>query len=191
MADSSYPYPPDQFDEEAARSAYHGAHRAEESFWRQNLVYLVIIGVALLLLLGLLFAIGGLGGKDDQRAADPTTSAAQPSDAGGASDGSAAASPAASPAAVADQSTAVTVINAAGINGMAGAWRSELQGAGWTSVSIETSDARQQESVVFYRDEADAATAQALADHVGAGQARQSDEYSAPVTFVAVTEPQG
>ena len=77
MADSSYPYAPDQFDEEAAAASYHGAHRAEEPFWRQNLVYLIIIGVAALVLLGLLLVIGGLRGGSDDRAADPTSSPAQ------------------------------------------------------------------------------------------------------------------
>nr|WP_276549449.1 LytR C-terminal domain-containing protein [Brachybacterium muris] len=81
------------------------------------------------------------------------------------------------------------VINAGGINGMAGAWRDSLEGSGWTDISVSTADNVQQEPVVFYRDEADAATAQALAQEVGAGEARQSDEYESRITFVAVTEP--
>ena len=83
----------------------------------------------------------------------------------------------------------VQVINAGSINGLAGTWQEELQGEGWEDVSVATADSPQQEPVVFYRDEADADTAQALAEQVGVGEARQSDEYYSPLTFVAVTEP--
>lgn len=193
MADSSYPYAPDQFDEEAAAASYHGAHRAEEPFWRQNLVYLIIIGVAALVLLGLLLVIGGLRGGSDDRAADPTSSPAQSaavSDGGGDGGGEASTSPEA-PAATVDKATPVLVVNAAGTNGLAGAWRDALSADGWTSIDLETADAPQEQAVVFYRDPADAASAQALADEVGAGEARQSDEYDARITFLATTLPQG
>ena len=56
-------------------------------------------------------------------------------------------------------------------------------------MSVATADNHQEEAVVFYRDEADAGTAQALAAEVGAGEARQSDEYDAAITLVAVAEP--
>ena len=51
VADSQYPYPPDRFDDEADAATFHGAHRAEEPFWRQNLIYLVIIAAAFVTLL--------------------------------------------------------------------------------------------------------------------------------------------
>ncbi|GAA1335235.1 LytR C-terminal domain-containing protein [Brachybacterium rhamnosum] len=184
MADSQYPYPPDRFDDEADASSFHGAHRAEEPFWRQNLVYIVIIAAAFVTLVVLLFVIGNLGRGGDERSADPTTPAASSeaaqSDGGGASE---------APAAEADKSTPVLVVNAGGINGLAGTWQSALEDDGWEKVDVGTADNRQQEAVVFYRDEADAASAQALADSVGAGEARQSDEYDASITFVAIEEP--
>lgn len=183
MAESSYPFPPDRFDEEADAVSFHGAHRAEEPFWRQNLVYLVIIAVALVTLLALLFAFGG--GGSDERANDPSPTAeqseeaAEPSDAGGEEE----------PLPEADKDTGITVMNAGGINGLAGTWRDTLSEAGWSDVQVGTASSVQEESVVFYREEADRGTAQALADEVGAGEAQQSDEYERPVTFVAVTMP--
>lgn len=186
VADSQYPYPPDRFDEEADASSFHGAHRAEEPFWRQNLIYLVIIGAAFVTLLVLLFLIGGMGRDGDERATDPTTSpASETAEAAPTDEEPAEETPVAEP----DRETPVLVVNAGGINGMAGAWRDSLKGSGWSDISINTAANVQQEPVVFYRDEADAATAQALAQEVGAGEARQSDEYESRITFVAVTEP--
>lgn len=186
MADSQYPYPPDRFDDEADAVSFHGAHRAELPFWRENLLYIIIIGAAVVLLVVLLFFIGGMGGSGDDRADDPTTAASESE----ATEDEATESEAEeTPAAEADKSTPVLVVNAGGINGLAGSWQSALEGDGWEDVSLATADNAQQEAVVFYRSEEDAGTAQALADSVGAGEARQSDEYDAAVTFVAVSEP--
>lgn len=189
MADTQYPYPPDRFDDEADAATFHGAHRAEEPFWRQNLIYLVIIAAAFVTLLVLLFLIGGMGRDGDDRASDPTSPAASETTEEAPAEEEGAEGEEEAPAPEPDRSIPVMVINAGGINGMAGAWRDSLEGSGWDQVSIGTADNVQQEPVVFYRDEADAETAQALAQEVGAGEARQSDEYESRITFVAVTEP--
>jgi len=188
VADSEYPYPPDEFDREAATASLHGAHRAEHPFWRQNLVYLIIIAAAFVLLLVLLFAIGGMGRNTPEERAEAPTSAAEQTEqtsAEGGEETTAEETPAPEP----DRSTPVMVVNAGGINGLAGAWQDTLESAGWTAVDVSTADNLQEEPVVFYRDEADADTAQALAAEVGAGEARQSDEYDATITFIAVNEP--
>lgn len=189
MADSQYPYPPDRFDDEADAVSFHGAHRAELPFWRENLLYIIIIGAAAALLVVLLFFIGSMGGNGDDRAADPTTAPASQSEAAESSGEETSAEATEEPAPEADKSTPLLVVNAGGINGLAGTWRDALEGDDWESVSVATADNAQQEPVVFYRDEADAETAQALAQKVGAGEARQSDEYDAAITFVAVAEP--
>lgn len=190
VADTQYPYPPDRFDDEADAATFHGAHRAEEPFWRQNLIYLVIIAAAFVTLLVLLFLIGGMGRDGDDRASDPTSPAAsETTEEAPAEEESSEGQEEEAPAPEPDRSTPVLVVNAGGINGMAGAWRDSLEGSGWTDISVSTADNVQQEPVVFYRDEADADTAQALAQEVGAGEARQSDEYESRITFVAVTEP--
>ena len=188
MADSQYPYPPDRFDDEADAVSFHGAHRAELPFWRENLLYIIIIGAAAVLLFVLLFFIGGMGNSGDDRAEDPTSAAAE-SEAAEKSAEETAAEEEAKPAAEPDLSTPVLVVNAGGINGLAGTWRDTLEGEGWEDVSVATSDNAQQEPVVFFRDEGDAETAQALAERAGAGEARQSDEYDAAITLVAVAEP--
>ncbi|PWH07630.1 hypothetical protein DEO23_03130 [Brachybacterium endophyticum] len=186
MADSEYPYPPDQYDEEAADVAFHGAHRAEESFWRQNLVYLIIIAVAVVILLALLFTIGGLGRSGDERADSPTTSASQDDSSKQASDGGGDEEDKPK----ADASTPILVLNGGNVSGMAADWKQALTDDGWSNVGIGTSDNVQQESVVFYRDKDDEASAQELADQVGAEDARQSDEYDNRITFVAVQPPE-
>jgi hypothetical protein len=184
VADSQYPYPPDRFDDEADAVTFHGAHRAELPFWRENLLYIIIIGAAVVMLVVLLFVIGGMGGDGDDRAADPTTASEAEQ-----SEGSEDESPTEEPAPEPDLTVPVQVVNAGGINGLAGSWRDDLEGEGWEDVSVATADTPQQEPVVYYRDDADQDTAQALAEHVGAGDASQSDEYEARITFVAVTEP--
>ncbi|APX34230.1 hypothetical protein BH708_17665 [Brachybacterium sp. P6-10-X1] len=184
MADSQYPYPPDRFDDEADAVSFHGAHRAEEPFWRQNLLYIVIIGAALVMLIVLLFVIGGMGGGGDERAEDPTTPAASETSSAPAEE-----TTEEEPPPEADKSVPVLVVNAGGMNGLAGTWRDTLEGDGWEDVSVSTADNQQQEPVVFYRDDEDQETAQALAAEVGAGEARQSDEYDARITFVAVEMP--
>lgn len=187
MADSQYPYPPDRFDDEADAVSFHGAHRAELPFWRENLLYIIIIGAAAVLLVVLLFFIGGMGGGGgDDRAEDPTSAAEQSEEESAAEETEAEES---EPPPEPDLSTPVLVVNAGGINGLAGSWREALEGEGWEDVSVATADNPQQESLVFYRDEADLDTAQALAERVGAGEARQSDEYDAAVTLIAVEEP--
>src|SRR5699024_1515823 len=170
--------------------AFHGAHRAELPFWRENLLYIIIIGAAAVVLVVLLFLIGSMGGAGDDRAEDPTSAAAssseeaQPSGEEGEESESTE-----TPPPEADKSTSLLVVNAGGQNGLAGSWRDTLEGDGWEDVHLATADNPQEESVVFYRDEEDAETAQALAAEVGAGEARQSDEYDSAVTFVAVEMP--
>ncbi|MDN6302733.1 MAG: LytR C-terminal domain-containing protein [Brachybacterium sp.] len=189
MADSQYPYPPDRFDDEADAVSFHGAHRAELPFWRENLLYIIIIGAAAVLLVVLLFFIGSMGGGGDDRADDPTTAASSESAEAETSAEETEAEDSQEPAPEADKSTPLLVVNAGGQNGLAGTWRDTLEEDGWEDVSLSTADNHQEEPVVFYRDEEDAETAQALAAEVGAGEARQSDEYDATVTFVAVEMP--
>lgn len=130
-----------------------------------------------------LFVIGGMGRDGGTDTAATTTATTQappaeqrPSDGGGQA-------PAAPEG---DRSTPVLVINAGGENGMAGKWRTALADKGWTAVDIQTAQSRQEQAVVFYRAEEDAASAQPLAQEAGVGEAQQSDEYDARITFVAV-----
>ena len=189
VADSQYPYPPDRFDDEADAVSFHGAHRAELPFWRENLLYIIIIGAAAVLLVVLLFVIGSMGGDGDDRAEDPTSAASASEDGGSSGEEGQEGEASEEAPPEADRSTPLLVVNAGGQNGLAGSWRDTLEGDGWEDVDLATADNAQEESVVFYRDEEDAETAQALAAEVGAGEARQSDEYDSAVTFVAVEMP--
>lgn len=182
MAENEYPYPPDQFDREAEQASYHGAHRAAEPFWRQNLLYIIIIAASVLTLLILLFVIGGMNRDTDSAEAPSPTAAATTS-------ASASASLTASEA-EGDRATPVLVVNASGENGLAGTWRSALKEKGWTNVGVDTSSTRQEKALVFYKDEKDAASAKLLAQDVGADGAQQSDDYDARITYLAVSKPE-
>src|SRR5699024_8302754 len=124
VADSQYPYPPDRFDDEADAVSFHGAHRAELPFWRENLLYIIIIGAA---------AAGEEGGSSGEEGQAGEASEEAPPEA--------------------DRSTPLLVVNAGGQNGLAGSWRDTLEGDGWEDVDLATADNAQEESVVFYRDE--------------------------------------
>ncbi|WP_262425744.1 LytR C-terminal domain-containing protein [Brachybacterium sp. Z12] len=118
--------------------SFHGAHRAELPFWRENLLYIIIIGAAAVLLVVLLFFIGGMGGNgDDDRAEDPTSAAEQSEEESAAEETEAAEE---EPAPEPDLSTPVLVVNAGGIDGLAGTWQDTLEGDGWEDVSVATAD---------------------------------------------------
>src|SRR5699024_8843399 len=126
-----------------------------------------------------------MGRDDDDRADDPTTPAASETSEDAPTEEEDSEEPAAEP----DRSTPGPVVNAGGINGMAGAWRHDLEGEGREDVSVTTADNVQQEPVVRYRHAADADRARAHAEQVGVDEVRQSGEYEARITFVAVAEP--
>ncbi|WP_058234888.1 LytR C-terminal domain-containing protein [Devriesea agamarum] len=182
MADSDYPHPPDEFDFEAQQTRHQGAHRAEEPFWRRNLVYLIVGAVALIAVLALVISLivtgGGVGDKGSQPSAEPT--AAGPS-------GSPTHNP--QPPAAVDKTLKVRVLNGSGISGLAGDWKRSLQRSGWTNVGTGNSANRQQDPIVFYKNEANRGAAEALAQEVGAGQPQQSSDYESPITFIATREP--
>src|SRR5699024_2606657 len=157
-----YPYPPDRFDDEADAVSFHGAHRAELPFWRENLLYIIIIGAAAVLLVVLLFVIGSMGGDGADRAEDPTSAASASDEGGRSGEGGQERDASEEPPPEADRSTPLLVVNAGGQSGLAGSWRDTLEGDGWEDVDLATADNAQEESVVFYRDEEDAETAQAL-----------------------------
>lgn len=179
-----YPYPPDAFDREADTTSFHGAHRAEEAFWRQNLLYIVVIAAAILTLLVLLFVVAGMG-RDGGGSDAGASTAAPSSEAPPASASAAPAEP------QGDRSTPVLVMNAGGQKGMAATWKSALEDKGWTNVDVQTAQSRQEQPVVFYRDEADAASANLLAQDAGLEGAQQSDEYDARITILVVNAPEG
>lgn len=187
MTDSEYPYAPDEFDIEADSVAVSGSHRMDDPFWKSNLKYLVI-GAAALLAIILAFAfLGQLGGKKGPAAPAPTAS------------GSPTASPAAEesqdaeltePAPEADKTTKVLIANGTTTSGLAARWEEDLRAKGWENISTNNGT-RTDTTVVYYRDEADKDTANALAQEIGAGEAQQSDDYKTAIVVHVAGEPAG
>ena len=195
MADqSTYPYEPDQFDREADQVGAHGAHRAEEPFFKRNLSTIIVIVAALLALALVLWAVSGLGKGSEDAPAPAESSASTPADSG---DGKPAASdnggeaateePSEEAAPEVNREAPVLVLNGKRKQGMAGRWQKALEEQGWTKVDTDTRK-RTKNAGVYYKNVEDKATAEALAKYVGV-EAEKSDKYRANITVVIVEEP--
>ncbi|MBV7411374.1 LytR C-terminal domain-containing protein [Dermabacteraceae bacterium TAE3-ERU27] len=86
-----------------------------------------------------------------------------------------------------DKNLKVAVLNATTVNGRAAKWRDKFSGEGWKNVEASNAQGASKENVVFYRDEKDRATAEALAKAAGLSGATQSNKYPAPITLIVVT----
>ncbi len=179
MSKADYPYPDDEFDAQPDPTAPRGVHRAPRSAWSRWAPFLVVLVVAPLLAYGIVtFATRGgdlpIGGSDDGPA--PTaaaTSTAPATDDGDAPSGDAS-EPAPQetteqpPAAEPDLATPVTVLNAAGIQGLAATAGQRLTSAGFTAVSPDNfSGTKPATSTVYYASEDERATADLVASTLG------------------------
>lgn len=195
MADqSTYPYEPDQFDREADQVGAHGAHRAEEPFFKRNLSTIIVIVAALLALALVLWAVSGLGKGSEDAPAPVESSTSAPADSG---DGKPAASdnggegatekPSEEAAPEVNREAPVLLLNGKRKQGMAGRWQKALEEQGWTKVDTDTGK-RTKNAGVYYKNDEDKATAEALAKYVGV-EAEKSDKYRSNITVVVVEEP--
>ena len=184
MADqSTYPYEPDQFDREADQVGAHGAHRAEEPFFKRNLSTIIVIVAALLALALVLWAVSGLGKGSEDAPAPAESSTSAPADSGeGATE-----EPSEEAAPEVNREAPVLVLNGKRKQGMAGRWQKALEEQGWTKVDTDTGK-RTKNAGVYYKNDEDKATAEALAKYVGV-EAEKSDKYRANITVVIVEEP--
>lgn len=90
-----------------------------------------------------------------------------------------------SPAPVVNRGTRITVINGTRVTGYAGKKRQVLVNAGYTAVTASNPQgALPGVSMVRYRDEADKATAQEVANVLGIAQVEQSSVASTPVEAI-------
>lgn len=202
MADqSTYPYEPDQFDREADQVGAHGAHRAEEPFFKRNLSTIIVIVAALVALALVLWAVSGLGKGSENSPAPVESSTSAPAasgeDAPVASDnggdqgdnggGDATEKPSEEPAPEVDRESPVLVLNGKRKQGMAGRWQKALEEQGWTKIDTDTGK-RSKNAGVYYKNDEDQATAEALAKYVGV-EAEKTDKYKANITVVIIDEP--
>ncbi|SHX13647.1 Uncharacterised protein [Mycobacteroides abscessus subsp. abscessus] len=197
---STYPYEPDQFDREADQVGAHGAHRAEEPFFKRNLSTIIVIVAALVALALVLWAVSGLGKGSENTPAPVDSSTSAPADSSesdpAASDNGgegeqpseeASEEPSEEAAPEVNKEAPVLVLNGKRKQGMAGRWQKALEEQGWTKVDTDTGK-RSKSAGVYYKNDEDQATAEALAKYVGV-EAEKTDKYKANITVVIIDEP--
>ena len=195
----SYRYPPDEFDD-VPEDAPTGVHRVPRSPWRKVVPFVVVAVVFAVVAYGAVTVASNLLGSDGASATDKTTSAShsttkatpkatskpqatKPADASGSDD------PAdgGTSSADVDHATSVSVKNGAGINGLAAKAATKLQGEGFTKVAAETyTGTKLADSVVYYVDSADAATAEAVGSALGISDVQQVSALKGGAPIIAV-----
>ena len=184
-----------------------GVHRGPRSLSIRVLPYLLVIVLAVLCGLGVWAAVSGslpwqqthteasrvISSHLPKRSASSSASssvtatdqASQEQTSEPSSQSPSASASSSSPAPVVNRGTQVTVINGTRVNGYAGKKRQVLVNAGYTAVTASNpQDALPGVSTVRYRDEADKATAQEVANLLGITQVEQSSVASTPVEAI-------
>lgn len=179
---SPYDYPEDEFDvaEDGAPTPV-GVHRAQVPVWRSWLPLLLVLVLAPLLAWGAVSLLGRVSSSGTEDGAQAAATTAGDQAAGGAT-GQAPADPAApesgaeptevatTPAAQADLTTGVTVLNGTSTTGLASRTGDRLTNAGFTTVSIPSgvySETDPDLTTVYYASPEDLGTAQAAASTLG------------------------
>ena len=184
-----------------------GVHRGPRSLSVRVLPYLLVVVLAVLCGLGLWAAVSGSlpwqqthteasrvisshlpkrsASSSASSSATATDQASQEQTSEPSSQSPSASASSSSPAPVVDRGTRVTVINGTRVTGYAGKKRQVLVNAGYTAVTAANPQgALPGVSMVRYRDEADKATAQEVANMLGITQVEQSSVASAPVEAI-------
>ena len=184
-----------------------GVHRGPRSLSIRVLPYLLVVVLAVLCGLGVWAAVSGSlpwqqthteasrvisshlpkrsASSSASSSAAATDQASQEQTSEPSSQSPSASASSSSPAPVVNRGTQVTVINGTRVNGYAGKKRQVLVNAGYTAVTASNpQDALPGVSTVRYRDEADKATAQEVANLLGITQVEQSSVASTPVEAI-------
>lgn len=188
MAEDTYPYPEDEFDDLGRQRTPQGVHRAPRPWWRVWGPLIAVVILAPLVAFGLVRLAAG-GSDDPGGATTPTAAEVTPGDGaeGGETTGEEGAEPTDEPAegetepapeeteaepepAPVDRAAAVSVLNGAGVQGLAGRVQERLEGTGWSAVSAGNyQSAEPSVSTVFYRDAGLLPAAEAVAAELGIG----------------------
>ena len=184
-----------------------GVHRGPRSLSIRVLPYLLVVVLAVLCGLGVWAAVSGslpwqqthteasrvISSHLPKRSASSSASsnatatdqASQEQTSEPSSESPSASASSSSPAPVVNRGTQVTVINGTRVNGYAGKKRQVLVNAGYTAVTASNPQgALPGVSMVRYRDEADKATAQEVANVLGIAQVEQSSVTTTPVEAI-------
>ena len=184
-----------------------GVHRGPRSLSVRVLPYLLVVVLAVLCGLGVWAAVSGSlpwqqthteasrvisshlpkrsASSSASSSATATDQASQEQTSEPSSQSPSASASSSSPAPVVNRGTQVTVINGTRVNGYAGKKRQVLVNAGYTAVTASNPQgALPDVSMVRYRDEADKATAQEVANVLGIAQVEQSSVTTTPVEAI-------
>ncbi|WP_044097839.1 LytR C-terminal domain-containing protein [Bifidobacterium sp. 7101] len=184
-----------------------GVHRGPRSLSVRVLPYLLVVVLAVLCGLGLWAAVSGSlpwqqthneasrvisshlpkrsASSSASSSATATDQASQEQTSEPSSQSPSASASSSSPAPVVNRGTRVTVINGTRVTGYAGKKRQVLVNAGYTAVTASNPQgALPGVSMVRYRDEADKATAQEVANVLGIAQVEQSSVTTTPVEAI-------
>lgn len=182
MAEDTYPYPEDEFDDLGKNRTPQGVHRAPRPWWRVWGPLIAVVILAPLLAYGLVRLAAG-GSNDADPAPTPTVTASvsptpeegtdepAPEETPGESEEPVEPTPEETTEAPAvDRAVPVSVLNGAAVQGLAGRTQERLQGLGWTSVAAGNyNSAEPTVSTVYYRDASLLPAAQAVAEELGIG----------------------
>lgn len=170
-------YPEDEFDVAGRDRGPEGVHREPPSLWRALAPFLAVIVVVPLLAWGAVSLLSGGDGQEPQADPTPVTTVA-PTDAPteGGTTGEPTGEPTASEEATSEPgpdadvvlTTSVSVLNGAGVSGLAGDVATVLQEAGFTSVGAADYTAGSPDvTTLYYRNAELAPTAQAIGELAG------------------------
>lgn len=171
-------YPEDEFDVAGRDRSPEGVHREPPSVWRALAPFLAVIVVVPLLAWGAVSLLSGGDGEEPQ--ADPTPVATVAPTDEPTTDGGTTEEPTdepttpeeettePGPSADAILTTSVSVLNGAGVSGLAGEVAAVLQEAGFTSVGAADYTAGSPDvTTLYYRNAELAPTAQAIGELAG------------------------
>ncbi|ACQ79076.1 conserved hypothetical protein [Beutenbergia cavernae DSM 12333] len=178
-------YPEDEFDVLGRDRTPQGVHRVHRSRWHSWWPFLLVIILAPVLAI---VAVRILDREGTLPLETPSaSSSAQPTGEGTASPTSEPTEEPTTPAPAIDQSVEVSVLNGAGISGLAGEVQAQLEGAGWTAVTAGNYQSAQPDVSTIYYANADLADeAQAIATALGIGPV---EEYDGVPSITVVLRP--
>ncbi|HEY0215804.1 MAG TPA: LytR C-terminal domain-containing protein [Cellulomonas sp.] len=205
MSKGSYPYPEDEFDAAPAQDTPIGVHRAPRSWWSRWWPFVTVLVVVPALTVGFVLWASSWDGDltlpgastaqdEETTATDPATDAATDTATDPAAEAPATEETPATEEAPAvvepDLATAVSVLNAARVSGLAAGVASDLEDAGFTAVTTGNTTASGRTTTTVYYASADLqVTAQKVADTLGITTVTESaDDAGDAITVLLLSD---
>jgi cytoskeletal protein RodZ len=211
VSKAAYPYPPDEFDAPPDPDAPRGVHRAPRSAWSRWWPFLVVLVVVPALAWGAVTLLAQQGRLPDLPGGTPSGEVSEettPSQTTETTEGGEASTPPAEPTeptateptttqttpatAAPVLSTPVSVLNGAGISGLAGRTADKLEAAGFTAVTPGNATSKTPvASTVFYASADLESTARLVAQTIGVDAVALSpDDAGQGITVVLRSDPE-